>query len=132
MFRNPLSVHGLVFPEERTTGLGCIPEGRTVSYQCTVTDTSDPPIGSTIWRGSAFMISGCIESSLQITLAHSSYEIGAIAVCGNLTAVSVGVSGTEYTSRLTLTATTELNGTVISCTLAGIVVIGSDTVYVGG
>ena len=78
MFRNPHSVHGLVLPEERTTGLGCTPEGRTVSYQCTVTDPTNPPIGSTIWRGSAF--SSCLESSLQIALVHSLYEIGALVV----------------------------------------------------
>ena len=29
---------GLVLPVERTTGLGCIPEGNTVSYECTVND----------------------------------------------------------------------------------------------
>ena len=35
--------------------------------------------------------------------------------CGDLTAMSVGVSGTEYTSRLTLNATAELNGKMVVC-----------------
>ncbi len=33
--------------------------------------------------------------------------------CGDLSAMSVGVSGDNYTSRLTLTATAGLNGTII-------------------
>ena len=55
--------------------------------------------------------------------------------CGPLTVMSVGVNGTEYTSRLTLTATTELNGAMINCTLSTSidnVLIGSDTIKVGG
>ena len=120
---------GLVLPEERTTGLGCIPEGRTVSYQCTVTDTTNPPIGSTIWLGSAF---NCPSSSSQITLLHPEFVSGVSASCGGLTAMSVGVNGTEYTSRLTLTVTTDLNRRMINCTLSGSMLIGSDTIRVGG
>ena len=33
--------------------------------------------------------------------------VGVNGKCGGLTAMSVGVNGTEYTSRLTLNATTE-------------------------
>ena len=103
-----------VLPKERTTGLMCIPEGRTVSYQCIVTDQSG--IGtSTTWRGDVF---NCPGSSPLITLPHSEFQSGVKNKCGNLTVMSVGVSGTEYTSRLTLTATTELNGRMINCTFA--------------
>ncbi len=49
---------GLVLPVERTTGLGCVPEGNTVSYDCTVTDYGGGR--STLWRGSAF---NCPSSS---------------------------------------------------------------------
>ncbi len=105
---------------ERTTGLGCIPEGITVSYECTVTDTSVPPIGSTVWQGSVFT---CASS--EISLRHSSFEPNGVSdVCGDLSAMSVEVSGNEYPSRLTLTAAAELNGMTIECTLSSVVELG--------
>ena len=114
-----------MLPEERTTGLGCIPEGRNVSYQCTVDGA-----GVTIWIGSAFTC-----SAASIALIHYTRFMqpnGAIYNCGDLTAMSVGVNGTEYTSRLTLTATTELNGRMINCSHNGVELIGTDTIRVGG
>ena len=69
---------GLVLPVERTARLGCIPEGRTVSYECTVDD--DEGGRSTLWRGSAF---NCPSSSSVINLAYSLYEPnGASGSCG--------------------------------------------------
>ena len=119
---------GLVLPVERTTGLGCIPEGSTVSYECTVSDTSDPPIASTLWLGSAFTC-----SSSNINFLHSRFEPNGVSgSCGDLSAMSVWVNGNEYTSRLTLTATAELNGMTINCTLSSVVDFGSDTVKTGG
>ncbi len=113
---------GLVLPVERTTGLGCIPEGNTVSYECTVTDDGTRV---TLWQGSAF---NCPSSSSVISLAHFLYEPhGVSGTCGDLSAMSVGVSGDNYTSRLALTATAGLNGTIIECTRSGSVVVGSDT-----
>ena len=87
MFQNPLQVHGLVLPQERTTGLGCIPEGRSVSYQCTSTVDG----GITLWIGSAFT---CPAAS--IALIHSLFtQTGGVSdSCGGLTAMSVGVNGT--------------------------------------
>ena len=121
---------GLVLPQERTTGLGCIPEGRTVSYQCTVVE-SGTPLGSTVWLGSAF---NCFGSSHLIALPHFQYssQTGARGRCGDLTAMSVWVNGTQYISRLTLTATAELNGKMINCTSSGTELIGSDTIKVQG
>ena len=119
---------GLVLPAERKTGLGCIPEGRTVSYECTVTDPLDPPVASTVWQGSAFTC-----SSSKISFLHSSFEPNGVSgSCGDLSAMSVGVNGNEYTSRLTLTATTELNRRNINCTLSSIVDVGSDPIKTGG
>ena len=121
----------LVPPQERTTGLGCIPEGRTVSYQCTVTDTSNPPIGTTVWGGSAGTCPGRYD---EITLRHSAYGTneGAKGTCGNLSALSVNVSGSFYTSELTLTPTFMMNGSVISCSLSGNPPFGVDDLIVGG
>ena len=125
----------LVLPQERTTGLECIPEGRTVSYQCTVTDTSagdgsNPPIGTTVWRGSAVTCPGRLD---EIGLRHSAYdtEEGAKGTCGNLSALSVNVSGSFYTSKLILTPTFMMNGSVIS-SLSGNPPFGVDDLIVGG
>ncbi len=117
---------GLVLPVERTTGLGCIPEGVTVSYECTVTD--DDGSRSTIWRGSAF---NCPSSASRIILIHFEPN-GESGACGDLSAMSVGVSGDNYTSRLTLTATAGLNGMTVECSRSGIVIVGSDTLRTGG
>ncbi|XP_064393678.1 uncharacterized protein LOC135341095 isoform X5 [Halichondria panicea] len=100
----------------------------TVSYECTVTDPLDPPVASTVWQGSAFTC-----SSSKISFLHSSFEPNGVSgSCGDLSAMSVGVNGNEYTSRLTLTATAELNGMTINCTLSSVVDFGSDTVKTGG
>ena len=118
-----------ILPEERTTGLGCIPDGTTVNYECTVMDRAMNPIGTTVWLGSAF---GCSSSSNSITLLHARYTSGTNATCGDLSATSVGVVDTNYTSRLTVTANTGLDGTMISCTISNVQLEGSDTIKVGG
>ena len=46
--------------------------------------------------------------------------------------MSIGVDGTSYTSRLTVTANTGLDGTMINCTISNALTVGSDTVRVGG
>ena len=109
---------------ERTSELGCIPVGRNISYQCTV----DGGI-LTLWIGSAFT---CPTAS--ITLLHSLFtQTGGVSdSCSDLTAMSVGVNGTEYTSRLTLTATAELNGKTINCTRDSGGLIGFNAIRVEG
>ena len=122
----------LLRPKERTTGLGCIPEGETVNYQCTVTDTTNPPQLSTVWRGSAF---NCPPSTPEMTLRHNGYSgSGVRDTCGSLTAMSISGDNTtnEYTSNLTLKAATGLNGKMIECTLNGAGSAASDTILVGG
>ena len=122
---NCKSAPGLELPTERVTGLSCIPEGRNVSYQCTLLDDGD---GSTVWLGSAFTC----PSANRITLPHFYYSIGAMGICGNFSAMSVNFTdGVEYSSRLTFTATAALNGTVIECTLSRRA-FRNDTVKIGG
>ena len=117
-----------VLPEERTTGLGCIPDGTTVNYECTVMDSAG--IASTVWRGSAFSCSGSPPNA--INLIHSGYTFGTSDTCGDLSAMSVGVVGSNYTSRLTVTANTGLDGTMFNFTISGVLLEGSDTIRVGG
>ncbi len=114
-----------MLPVERT-GLGCIPEGRNVTYECTVSDDDDGSL--TLWRGSVF---NCSNGSDMIRLSHSMYEPNGVTVtCGDLSAMSVEISGNDYTSRLTLTATAVLNGTTIECSRNGIG-ISNDTLKTG-
>ena len=120
---------GLELPTERVTGLGCIPEGRNVSYQCTLLDDGSR---STVWLGSAF---NCPSSNNQITLPHPEYStpVRAMGICGGLSAMSVNfTAGVEYTSRLTFTATAALNGTVIECALPRRNPADNDTIKIGG
>ena len=117
-----------ILPEERTTGLGCIPDGTTVNYECTVMDSAG--IGSTIWLGSTFSCSGSPPNALN--LLHSGYVNGTTATCGEMSAISVGVVGTDYTSRLTVTANPGLDGTMINCTISSVLLEGFDTIRVGG
>ena len=88
------------------------------------------PIASTVWRGSAFSCSGSPPNA--ISLQHSEYATGTSGTCGDLFATGVVVVGTNYTSRLTVTANTGLDGTMISCTISDVLLEGSDTIRVGG
>ncbi len=116
------ATHWLTKPIERTTGLGCIPEGMNVSYECTVTDYGGR---STVWQGSAFNCS----SSSRIIFNHLEFQHNGVSgTCG----ASTGVSGDNYTSRLTVTATAGQNGRIIECTRSGSVVFGNDTLKTGG
>ena len=95
-------------------------------------DSAMNPIGSTIWRGSAFSCSGSLPN--RISLQHSGYasRSGTSDTCGDLSGTSVGVNDNNYTSRLTVTANTGLNGTMINCSLTGVLLKGFDTIRVGG
>ena len=104
----------------------CIQQGIPLSHECTVIDTLG--IGSTIWQGDTFE---CIESSNQITLSHSRYKVGESGVCGNFSAMSIEVNGSEYTSRLTIYGSI-IETTTINCTLAGAILVQTINVKIGG
>ena len=107
--------------------------GEVVNYTCTVVDTSDnPPIGFSVWRGTAF---DCPGSSNRISLGHSIFRTsGTSGSCNNgaITAESVGVVDNCYTSRLVVTVSSALNGTTVECTLSGARVVGSRTIPIAG
>ena len=101
----------------------CIHEGSTLNHECIVTDTLGT--SSTVWQGETFM---CSETSNRIALSPSHYKSGISGPCGNFSAVSVGVSGSEYTSRLTGNVSSEVT---INCTLGGAIVVETIFVRVG-
>ena len=103
-----------------------------MNYTCTIVDTSgNPPIGSTVWRGTAF---NCPGSANVISLGHSSFNIsgGTTGTCGAITAASVGVVDNCYTSRLMVNVSVGLNETTVECTLSAVRVVGSSTVLLTG
>ena len=102
----------------------CVHEGSTLNHECIVNDPTQG-ISTTVWRGEAFM---CSRTSNQIVLSHSHYKSGVSGVCGNFSAVSVGVNGSEYTSRLTGNVSSEVT---IYCTLGGALVVETIFVRVG-
>ena len=110
--------------------------GEVVNYTCTVVDTSgNPPIGSSVWRGTAFNCPGSQGVSNEISLRHSLFSTsGTFASCTNgaLTAESVAVVDNCYTSRLVVTASSGLNETTVECSLSGIRVVGNHTILIAG
>ena len=107
--------------------------GEVVNYTCTIVDTSNPPIGSSVWRGTAF---NCPVVFNGISLRHSSFSTsgGATGTCasGAITAESVGVVDNCYTSRLMVTVSPALNETTVECTLSGVRFVGSRTILIAG
>ena len=102
-----------------------------VSYDCTVSDTFRS--SSTVWQGSSFNCSsGLSVANNRISLPHVDFVNGAGGTCGDLSVISTGVNGVEYVSRLTLTATAELNGRTLECTMGGVNEVGNDTIKTGG
>ena len=108
--------------------------GEVVNYTCTVVDTTgNPPLGSSVWRGTAF---NCPTSSNEISLRHSSFSTssGATDTCNNgaMTAESVGVVDNCFTSRLMVNVSSTLNETTVECTLSGVRVVGNRTILIAG
>ena len=106
--------------------------GEVVNYTCTVVDTSNPTIGSTLWSGTAF---NCPTSSNEISLRNSLFNTSrpsASCTGGAITAESVGVVDNCFTSRLMVTASFGLNETTVECTLSGVRVVGSRTILIAG
>ena len=118
-----------ILPLEHTDGSSCVPEGDTVVYQCTVTDTTGGL--STIWQGTAF---NCSDIGNEIFLAHSRYGMNLILRCSNgaLVGEGIGNNGNDYTSQLSVIVNSDLNGTTIECVINPSTVIGNDTILVGG
>ena len=107
--------------------------GEVVNYTCTVVDTTgNPPIGSSVWRGTAF---NCPGISNVISLSHPLFNASAASgTCTNgaITAEGVDVVDNCFTSRLMVTASVGLNETTVECTLSGVRVVGSRTILIAG
>ena len=116
--------------EPLTTSTACLQAGSTFNHECTVSDSPSNPLGSTIWTGNTF---NCSDRTNSILLPHYSYELGVTSACSDFSAMSVSVQETEYTSRLTFLGNSALlNGTTISCTKSGTMLVETVMIKVGG
>ena len=108
--------------------------GEVVNYTCTAVDTSgNPPFGSSIWKGTAFNCPGSPPD--EIPLRQSLFSTsGASGTCtdGAITAESVGVNGSCYTSRLMVNVSSGLNETTVECVLSNQRVVGNGTILITG
>ena len=121
-----MAIQGL----KRNFGPGCVENGTTVNYTCTVVDTNMILVFTT-WEGSDF---NCPPTN-DIILRHFRFSTtGDSGSCTDraFSAENVSVVGNEYTSRLDVIASLSLNDTIIRCTLGEQIPIGNDTFSVGG
>ena len=101
-----------------------------VTYTCVVDG-----LGFTIWQGSAF---DCTAQLNRILLCHTLFESGTMGLCngGDIVGRSLGVSGSVYTSQLTVSVTSNLIGRMIECayslTGATVTPINSTTIAITG
>ena len=106
--------------------------GDTITYTCALVSTN-VGIASTQWSGSGFP---CTPAGLTPNAIILSQGVGqspstTVVSCGNLSAVMTSVSGTCYTSVLTIPTPQYYNGTTVLCkdgTTLGL--IGNDTLNV--
>ena len=87
--------------------------GEELTYTCTIFDDTSL-YATTIWNASRIGSNYCPDYGNLMVLTHglSSEELYR---CGPFTAQATGSDGDCYTSTLTVTASPELNGTVIQC-----------------
>ena len=99
--------------------------GDIITYTCAFSSL----IVITQWTGSGFQCSnpGAAANTIQLSQSSSGVSVS----CGNLSAVMTNISGTCYTSVLTIPTPQYFNGTTVKCRdgFTGII-IGSDTLNI--
>ena len=101
--------------------------GDRVNYTCTINDSST--VFVTTWLGSVFQ--QCSPSTQILQLAQRTFaglNPSSSGSCGNLSAMTTDITGTCYTSVLTISSPRYVNGSTVSCGGAGIV--GNETLNV--
>ena len=87
----------------------CTCTGTIKTYQCTVFGS-----GATIWNGTALM---CPSSANEIRLLHSQFQDGITTECdgGNIVGRSIATQNRSYTSQLSISVTSQINGQSVHC-----------------
>ncbi|KAL5494343.1 hypothetical protein EMCRGX_G015656 [Ephydatia muelleri] len=105
--------------------------GDIITYTCTFNSSS--PIVIPQWTGSGFQCSnpGAAANIIQLTQSSSGSLSTVPVSCGNLSAVMTNISGTCYTSVLTIPTPQYFNGTTVTCRdgITG-TLIGNDTLNI--
>ena len=117
----------IIYPPMRT--LLC--PGDVITYTCAF--SSSLPIVIPLWTGSGFQCSipGAAANTIQLTQS-AGVSLNTVPVsCGNLSAVMTNISGTCYTSVLTIPTPQYFNGTTVICKDGYTnTLIGSDTLNI--
>ena len=94
--------------------------GEELTYTCAIFD--DTGFSSTVWRMTPHPCDGGV-----VLLFHGTPVGGPPIECGEFSAQLIASDGDCYTSTLTVTASPELNGTVVTCDSTD----GSATIMIG-
>ena len=89
--------------------------GDTITYTCAF--SSDAGTVSTLWTGSGFQCTppGLTVNAITLTQGSNVSPNPSVVSCGNLSAVMTNVTGTCYTSVLTIPTPQYFNGTTVLC-----------------
>ena len=105
--------------------------GDKITYTCALVSTNAGTV-NTLWSGSGFTCTGVANANaIILTQGVGSSLNPTVVSCGNLSAVMTNVSGTCYTSVLTIPTPQYYNGVTVQCkegTNLGL--IGNDTLNV--
>ena len=102
--------------------------GDTITYTCAFTVSGSPLAVNTQWSGSGFNCTpaGFTANAITLTQSPGSSPNTVPVSCGNLSAVMTNVSGTCYTSVLTIPTPQYFNGTTVICKDTTGAVVGSN------
>ena len=104
--------------------------GDTITYTCAFA-TSNVGFISTQWSGSGFQCPSNSPANHITLFQTSTGSLNTAPVsCGNLSAVMTNVSGTCYTSVLTISTPQYYNGTTILCVDTSLTTVGNVTLNV--
>ncbi|KAL5494336.1 hypothetical protein EMCRGX_G015649 [Ephydatia muelleri] len=105
--------------------------GDKITYTCALSSSSTIPTIYTQWTGSGFQCLATASSAANILTLSQQTGASLNTVpgsCGNLSAVMTNISGTCYTSVLTIPTPQYFNGTTVICRDGNFgTLIGSDT-----
>ncbi|KAL5494339.1 hypothetical protein EMCRGX_G015652 [Ephydatia muelleri] len=103
--------------------------GDNITYTCTL--SSNSAVLTTLWTGSGFQCSRTPVNSIALPQSSSASLNTVPGSCGNLSAVMTNISGTCYTSVLTIPTPQYFNGTTVTCKDGNFgTLIGSDTLNI--
>ena len=124
--------YSLLISPSRDRSTPCQREGDFVTFLCRITD--EYVAGGTVWNGSIFDCPSINDiANNQIYLPHipNSYY-NPTCNDGKIIAETVGQNQSVFFTRLSLTASREMDGGTVACSFLGISHLQSETLEIGG